>query len=497
MKRAIKHYIVLVLLFLICTAVSYSQDANLGRMSITAEKFSQRGDSLYVQFSVDVSGVNVESQRTLDLVPILSTGRVRVELPALTIAGRTQYKAYQRNLKLSKRTVEDDGRYDYVLTGNKDKIVYDYATLYEPWMETATLYISQDLCECGDYIRQVEIKRLIDNISFEEKMIVTPYQITPNLAYVRPAVEEVKQREVSGNARLDFEVSKTVIRPELGNNRYELSKIDELIGSVNNDESVTIRKISIVGYASPEGSLELNQRLSEGRANAMRNYINQHFSIPNNLYHIYFGGEDWDGLLELVGASDMMYKDEVLNLLNTTSVSAGRETKLMQLRGGNPYRYMLANMFPQLRRAFVNVEYNVRSFDVEEAKRVFEVRPYNLSQNELYMVANTYEKGSSKFNEVFDTAARIFPNDKIANLNAAASALSRLDVTMADRYLQKADTTLPEYHNNMGVLKMLKGDYDEARSYLNKALEMGVTQAADNIKELDKKVENERLISEY
>ena len=491
MKRAIKHYIVLVLLFLSCTIATFAQNSNFGHISITANELAQRGDSLYVKLSVDLSGVNVDAQRTLDLVPVLSTGRVRLELPALTIAGSTQYKAYQRNLKLSKKTTQDDGRYDYILTGNKERVVYDYVTLYEPWMETAVLDLSQDLCGCGQFIRRVEIRRLIDKLNVEKKIAPTPYQITPTPAYARPAVEEVKHREISGNARLAFEVSKIAIHPELGNNYFELSKINELIGNVNNDASITIRKITITGYASPEGSLELNRKLSEGRANSLRGYINQHFSIPNNLYQVYFGGEDWDGLVELINASDMNYKQEVLNIISTTTVSAGRETKLMQLRGGDPYRYMLANMFPQLRRAFVNIEYNVKSFDAEEAKRVFEDRPYNLSLNELYTVANMYENGSAKFNEVFDTAVRIFPSDKIANLNAAASALSRNDVVMAERYLQKADTTLPEYYNNMGVLSILKGDYTEARSYIDRAVSMGVTQAADNLKELDKKIESD------
>ena len=491
MKRAIKHYIVLVLLFLSCTVITFAQNSNFGHISITANELAQRGDSLYVKISVDLSGVNVDAQRTLDLVPVIRTNAQRLELPALTIAGSTQYKAYQRNLKLSKKTTQDDGRYDYVLTGNKGRIVYDYVTLYEPWMETAVMDLNQDLCGCGRYIRQVEVRRLVDNISFEKRIILTPYQITPNLAYVRPATEATKQREVSGEARLDFDVSKTNIRPELGNNNSELAKIRDLIGDVTKEAGTTISRITITGYASPEGTLAFNKQLSEGRANALRNYINQHFSIPTNLFKVYFGGEDWDGLVELINASNMKHKQEVLNIINTTSVTGGREKKLMDLRAGDPYRFMLANMFPQLRRAFINVEYNVQSFDVEEAKRVFETRPYNLSLNELFAVANSYEQGSIKFNDVFDTAVRIFPNDKIANLNAAASALSRNDVVMAERYLQKADTTLPEYYNTKGVLEILKGNYSEARSYLNRAVSMGLTQAVANLKELDKKIESD------
>jgi hypothetical protein len=38
----------------------------------------------------------------------------------------------------------------------------------------------------------------------------------------------------------------------------------------------------------------------------------------------------------------------------------------------------------------------------------------------MYLVAQTYEPGSPEFNEVFDIAVRLFPDDETANLNAAS-----------------------------------------------------------------------------
>ena len=122
-------------------------------------------------------------------------------------------------------------------------------------------------------------------------------------------------------------------------------------------------------------------------------------------------------------------------------------------------------------------------------------RPQNLSLNEMYLVALTYDNGSLEFIELFETAVRIFPNDKTANLNAASAALSRGDTILAEKYLQKADTTVPEYQNAMGVLLLLKGDYEQAKVYLNEAVESGLEQAHLNLKELVRKEENARLIS--
>lgn len=65
---------------------------------------------------------------------------------------------------------------------------------------------------------------------------------------------------------------------------------------------------------------------------------------------------------------DMDYKDEVLEIIKNTSVEEGRETKLMRLRGGVPYRYLLKNIFPGLRVAICKVNYDIRNFSMDEAK---------------------------------------------------------------------------------------------------------------------------------
>lgn len=80
----------------------------------------------------------------------------------------------------------------------------------------------------------------------------------------------------------------------------------------------------------------------------------------------------------------------------------------------------------------------VRSFTLEESKEVLKTDPRQLSLDEMYRVAQTYEPGSEEFNEVFETAVRVFPNDPVSNLNAANIALVRKDAVAARAYLDKA-----------------------------------------------------------
>lgn len=188
----------------------------------------------------------------------------------------------------------------------------------------------------------------------------------------------------------------------------------------------------------------------------------------------------------------MDYKDEVLDIITNIPIEKGRETKLMQLRAGVPYRFMLKHIFPSLRVAICKVSYDVRNFNLEEAKEVIKKRPQNLSLNEMFMVANTYPKGSQEFIDIFESAVRIYPESEIANMNAAAAALSRNDLVSAERYLErvKSDACLPEYNNAMGVLLLMKGEYESSEKYLKAAEQSGLDAAKGNLEELAKKKAN-------
>ena len=62
-------------------------------------------------------------------------------------------------------------------------------------------------------------------------------------------------------------------------------------------------------------------------------------------------GEDWDRLRQLVEASTLPGRAEVLAVIDNTDIFKGREKKLMDLQGGVPYNLMMAELFPLLRRS--------------------------------------------------------------------------------------------------------------------------------------------------
>lgn len=84
------------------------------------------------------------------------------------------------------------------------------------------------------------------------------------------------------------------------------------------------------------------------------------YGLPSSLIVSVNGmGEDWDGLRSAVEESDMPEKAEILSIIDGYGIFEGRELQLLNMRGGQPYRRMLRELFPPLRRVEVKLDYMV------------------------------------------------------------------------------------------------------------------------------------------
>ena len=495
MRKNLLYMIPVAAMALLNVKVVAQNTVHQGNVTVQANKLEQRGDSLYINIEMTILGKSVNARKSADFTPILVAKEYNKMLPEVSIKGRNSYANHLRYISLmnkkEKATYFSKQPYAVIRerkSGNKT-VDYNLVIPYEAWMADARLDLMKNDCGCG-ISQTTDVKTLVNSVAVERLILAEPYQITPVLAYVQPLTEIQKRRVEQQEAFLDFAVGKITIHREFGANMRELEKIGKMVENVRDDKGVTIKDISIIGYASPEGSIANNQRLSEGRAKALQTYLQSTYpAISKSLYHIHFGGENWKDLLKILKTSELSYKQDVIDIIENVPVTANREARIMALKGGVPYRYMLKELFPSLRKSVVSINYSVKNFNVEEAREIIKTRPQNLSLNEMFVVAQTCEKGSQEFNEIFETAVRMFPEDETAMLNAAASLLARKDVVGAERYLNKIRTmtSAPEYINAMGVLEMLKGNLDKAEAYLKAAFAAGVEVATDNLAEIEKK----------
>lgn len=472
-----KRKIIYLLLALACVIPASAQKFYKDAISITNASLWQQGPSLYVNMLIDMSNLYVSSERMLTLTPLLTDGQHNVALESLIINGKRRQKAYLRGLAISH---EIPGG---IVVPYDKREVFTYAQVipYEPWMANASLNLVEDLCGCGNNQEMIAQELITNAVSTEAGRLSA---MSPIVAYIQPTVEVIKTRSEQYEAHLDFPVSKAVILPDFMNNHAELTNIQNMFQKIQNDKNLTVTGIGIEGFASPEGPLKLNQKLSQERAEALKKYLTTNEKIPASLYKVTFGGENWDGLIAALEKSSVPERNEFISIIKDNANDVRRKELIMRLNGGAPYRNILKEIYPGLRKVNCKIDYTVVNFDVEQGRIVIKENPKYLSLNEMYQVANSYPKGSNDFIDVFDIAVRMYPNDEVANLNAAAVALTKKDLDSALKFMEKANRQTAEFINNTGVFNFLSGDYARATAAFQQAARMGNEAAMSNLKQL-------------
>ena len=459
------------------------------RVQYIKNYMKQEGDSLVVDMDIDMSRMNLQTNRAQILTPVIGSESEEIELPKVMIQGTARNKAFVRELELDDRAYEEfENNLPYAIVKPNGKLNYRMAVPYEQWMSGAYLDVEEDLCGCGDQAK-IARTRLFDELTKE--IIAEPvYNMRTSLAYIQPEVEAIKKRQEIGNVYLEFPRGKNDIYPNLGNNPVELAKVDKMVSTITSNNDITVQGIYIVGYASPESSVKFNTDLSRARSESFMRYLMNKSYLPASYFETRTGGEDWDGFRKLLEEYPLSNKDEIFYIMNTINDLDARENAISKVGGGRPYKIIYEEIYPKLRRVVCEVNYTVKDFSLEEAKANLRTAPQLLSLNEMYIVANTYDVGTPDFLKVFEIAREEFPDDPVANLNGAAAALSKNNIRDAERFMRLADPSTPEYANNMGVLQMMRGNYREAESLLKQAENVGLREAGNNIRELRKKMAN-------
>lgn len=181
------------------------------------------------------------------------------------------------------------------------------------------------------------------------------------------------------STKVYFRIGKSAIDPYYRDNAARLQRFEELLRPAMDDSIVD--KILIHSYASPDGSSQVNERLCRERCNSLVDYMTGRLGVDSSFIESIAEGVAWDELRRMVADdASIPYRDEILEALDTPvwvydnrgRVVDSRKKRLMDLRGGRPYRYLYENVFPDLRNGLaIQINYRVdRENDAAEAARL-------------------------------------------------------------------------------------------------------------------------------
>ncbi|MFI3322483.1 MAG: hypothetical protein R3Y50_08170 [Rikenellaceae bacterium] len=458
--------ILLILSFLPLSAAQYlsQRDSSI----YVVKGYMQRlQDELIVSFELSIDR-ELSSNESVVLEPMIqdSLGREMI-LPKIYINSPRQHVMFQRgfykDVDLSNAIQRKNG--------SKQNFRYLESRPYSDWMKSASLIVNEESCGCG--------LPVANDVAFTTAISTTyslPAQL-PMLAFVMPEETALKFRVDKGSAFILFPLNDTVVYPSFGDNQKELDKITNSIDIIKQDTNCMVTEVGIHGYASPEGRYRVNEMLSRGRSNAVKKYIDDMYNFPKGVINSEYTPEDWIGFEALLEGSFYRYKSEILKIMHS-NITPDKKEALIRTKYPQFFKMAMDDWFIMLRHTDYVIEYEVCFFNsIEQIKQTYDSNPKNLSLNELFQLSQHYEEGSDAQGNVFMNSVMLYPDDPVANLNAACVALRRRDITAAKRYL---DLSLEcnEKDLALGVYYLLIEKYDEAIIYLKKADNAGVKNAA-------------------
>lgn len=193
--------------------------------------------------------------------------------------------------------------------------------------------------------------------------------------------------------KIHFYRGKYNLAPEYRGNQERLDDFYSGIKDLMRDMDYEVDTITVRTSASPEGYTSANQTLSEDRASTIVQWLCEKAGFSRSKIMVNAVGEDWDGFEKQVEELDKPWKDEVLAIIRDKAdlyniggyTQDRRKDRLKMIDGGDAWKWMDENLFPDLRAAGGDVSCVVR-------RRAYGSQPKDtiyMSQRDTVVVRDT------------------------------------------------------------------------------------------------------------
>lgn len=467
-----KKFILPFLLLAVCAPARANKVIAYEQVEITEAAVKKVDDKVRVTFDIRVEKFPANSKVRLEPTLYNDQGQV-LELEPVTVAGR------RKAITDTRRGKPNRGDVRIVKGRTPQTLVYTAEVPFEEWMQHVNVATDREAEGCcipvvlGTKVLAAD-KLLYYNVNPAFSTAKLDYELTELEKYdienpfLHPMEDYEKRYDIllkdrnKGTAAVTFKVGSHVIDMSDRANTDALEAISKAFDLIEADPNAILKHIMVAGYASPEGSLAANTRLAQNRAEAVKTFLQTRLrGNSDHLFEIYNGREDWDGLREQVAGSFLEQKDEILAIIDGYPMEdETRKTRLRQLDGGRPYRYMLDHFYPSLRSAgYVQVYYEI-------------------------------DRRATVATAVMTSDGRSTWIDPDSPANRGVTAINKAIDLMVEHRFAEALALLEEFSedsrawNHIGACYMMMGEYDRAGEYLERAAANGDADARENLEQI-------------
>lgn len=268
---------------------------------------------------------------------------------------------------------------------------------------------------------------------------------------------------IQQDADIMYQINSAVVRPNaLKDDQIKL--LEDFVRENEDKDRVSLGNIQAKGYASPDGPVSLNDKLSKNRSNTGKDAISKELKDVSVGYDAAAYGEDWDGFKALVEASNIADKNLILQVLNMYSSPVQRENEIKNMSA--VYDVLKKDILPQLRRTQLIASADIQGKTDAELREAVRSNINSLNVEEMLFAATLYDDKDTQI-KIYKAAADKY-NDPRAYNNMGVVYLQKGDTRQAKAAFQQAAklSNDPAISNNLGVTALVEGDIAEAKKYL-------------------------------
>lgn len=371
------------------------------------------------------------------------------------------------------KVMGNDQVISYLLGGHYTmKTAFDY----QPAMQQSDLYLTFD-AKVGNKTVHVPAVKIGNGV------IATSELYHQTVASAQPCVaQDAFQRitEQKQEANIRFLIQQAELRKsELQSNSVQ-DFVKMLQQIARDQEGLNLTDVEISAYASPDGGMQLNEKLANKRQQNTESYVRQQMKdakLEGGISSEYTA-QDWEGFQELVKASNIPDKDVILRVLSMYQDPQEREQQIKNLSQG--FRELAEGVLPELRRARMTINYEVIGRDDDQIFEQYQKDASQLSVEELIYAASIATTDIEKEN-ILKTTARLYPKDGRIYNNLGVLAMQQGKKEEAKQYFAQAgDVT--EASANLGLMALQAGDTQTAENLIAKSAgAYGLSEALGNL----------------
>ena len=259
----------------------------------------------------------------------------------------------------------------------------------------------------------------------------------------------------------------------------DIAGMNKFIADANKNERVNMKGIEVSAYASPDGELDLNTKLSGNRKGSADRYLQQELkkakiAVPadKEFFSLLSTPEDWEGFKTLMEASDIQDKDLILRVLSMYSDPVVREKEIKNI--SEAFEEIKDKILPQLRRSKFTVNVEKVGYSDEELVTLIASNLDTLVLEELLYAATLVDDNPTKL-KLYAQAWEKYPQciRAVNNLGTVQMAMGDLDAAKKSFEAAKAIKDHNIVKNNLGVIAMKQGDIETAQDLFTSAMGAG------------------------